>query len=274
MNKVSLIISVFKKIHELELVLSALKVQSYKDFEVIIADDGSGKAMNEFIHKFSGNSEFPISFITQEDKGFRKNVILNKAIVKSSTPYLVFIDGDCVPHFDFIKHHFENKQKNTVLCGRRVNLSKKLSDEITKTGLLKKELQKIKFKHFIDSFMSKTKRTTYAERGIVLENKLLRKFFNGNKAHIVGCNFSLHKELIQKINGFDENYSGPGIGEDSDIEYRLRLINADFLSLKNLAILFHLYHNNTREEKNNYDYFENIRRKGDAVCKNGIIKLN
>jgi glycosyltransferase involved in cell wall biosynthesis len=274
MNEVSLIISVYNKIHELDLLLAALEVQSCKDFEVIIADDGSVKTMNEFIHNFSKVSPFPLSFVTHEDIGFRKNVILNKAIVKSTAHYLIFIDGDCIPHIDFIKHHIDNKRYNTVLCGRRVNLSKKLSGEITKTGLLRKELQKVKFKHFIDSFINKSERSTYVERGIVLENKLLRKIFNDTEPHIVGCNFSLHKELIEKINGFDENYSGPGIGEDSDIEFRLKLINANFISLKNLAVLFHLFHNNTLEERNNFDYFENVKSKGEAICRNGIIKLN
>lgn len=40
MSKLSLVISVYNKIHELELILTALEQQSFCDFEVIIADDG------------------------------------------------------------------------------------------------------------------------------------------------------------------------------------------------------------------------------------------
>ena len=43
---------------------------------------------------------------------------------------------------------------------------------------------------------------------------------------------------MEKINGFDENYMGPGIGEDSDVEYRLTIAGAEFKSLRNKAVLF------------------------------------
>jgi GT2 family glycosyltransferase len=91
--------------------------------------------------------------------------------------------------------------------------------------------------------------------------------------HIVGCNFSLHKELLEKINGFDENYIGPGIGEDSDIEYRLRLAGAEFYSLRYLAILYHLYHRATKEEDKNYQYFEEVKKRKQYFCPNGIKKI-
>lgn len=272
MVKASIIVSVYKKIHDLELILTALKVQSYKDFEVIIADDGSGEKMHKFVHDFIKISPYKLSFITQNDDGFRKNKILNTAIIKSSSPYLIFIDGDCIPHFDFIKRHYENRHKNTVLCGKRVNLSRKLSLEITKAGLIEKQFQKVRLRHFYDSFLNKEDRTTYAEHGIVVKNKFLRKMVEPGEPHIVGCNFSLNKELIEKINGFDENYIGPGIGEDSDIEFRLRLINAKFRSLKNLAILFHLYHRKTKEENQNNFYFDEVKKQRDPVCRNGISK--
>lgn len=274
MKKVSIIVSTYKQIKQLELVFAALNVQSSKEFEVIIADDGTGDAIHKFIKDNSAASPFDVTLLTQEDRGFRKNKILNKAIVKAAAPYLIFLDGDCVPHFDFVKHHLLHKNKNTVLCGRRVNLSKKMSDEITKAGILKKESQKVSFKHFIDSMKNKKDHSTYVEHGIVVENKLIRKIFKNDQPKIVGCNFSLHKSLIEKINGFDENYIGPGIGEDSDIEFRLRLINTKLNSLRNLAVVFHLYHKSTKVESNNYNYYLEVLKKKEAVCKNGITKID
>ena len=89
----------------------------------------------------------------------------------------------------------------------------------------------------------------------------------------MGCNFSLHKDLVLKINGFDENYTGAGIGEDSDIEFRLRLIGAKFYSLRYLAILYHLHHKATREEESNYEYFGRVKRRKEYYCSNGIKKI-
>jgi GT2 family glycosyltransferase len=91
--------------------------------------------------------------------------------------------------------------------------------------------------------------------------------------HIIGCNFSLHKNLIEKINGFDENYTGAGLGEDSDVEFRLRLAGAEFKSIRNLAVLFHLHHNSTSEAPQNYGYFAFVQKRNEFACKNGLVKL-
>ena len=101
----------------------------------------------------------------------------------------------------------------------------------------------------------------------------MRKLITIQEPHILGSNFSLHKELMEKINGFDENYEGPGIGEDSDIEFRLRLTGAKFYSIRNLAIVLHLNHKYSVEARNNFEYFEEVKRKKQPVCTNGLIKL-
>lgn len=274
MNKLSLIVAVYNDIEALDLLLTALYLQTFKDFEVIIADDGSGEKMQKYIHsQIKKEKTFKLVHIFQEDKGFRKNKIMNEAIKKASTNYLVFIDGDCVPHSNFLREHHENIKNNTVLCGKRVNLSKRLSDELTKNRILDGSFEKVTFKHFYDSWRNRKIRSTYVEEGLIVKNKYLRKIFLKEDPHIVGCNFSLQKKLIEKVNGFDENYTGPGIGEDSDLEYRLRLINAEFYSLRNLAVLFHLYHKQTFGTKQNLHYFQEVQKLGEYRCANGIIKL-
>jgi glycosyltransferase involved in cell wall biosynthesis len=273
MHKLSLIISVYNKVSTLELILTALSIQSFKDFEVLIADDGSGENMKKFISDYKKSGKTDITHIHHDDKGFRKNKILNEAIKKSRSEYLVFIDGDCIPHSDFLHQHYLNRKKNTVLCGRRVNLSKRLSDEITTGKILSKDFEKVNLKHFYDSWRSRKVRSTFVEEGLMVRNKLLRKLFVKGEAHIVGCNFSLHRELIEKINGFDENYTGPGIGEDSDIEFRLRLAGSKFGTLRNLAILFHIYHKATAETDANYEYFEKVQMRNDFMCENGLVKI-
>lgn len=273
MLKATLIISVYNNIRALELILCAAEIQSNKNFEVLIADDGSANNMLEFITKFKENSKLDIRHIYQNDNGFRKNKILNSAIKLSSANYLIFIDGDCIPHSDFIKEHLDHMEDNTVLCGRRVILSKRFSDKITKESILKKEMEKIKISHVLDSWRGKSARSTYIEEGFILKNKTLRKFLTRGEPHILGCNFSLPKKTMEKINGFDENYNGPGLGEDSDIEYRLRLAGAKFKSIRNLAILFHLHHEKTIESSQNSDYFEAMKKSDNFICKNGLEKF-
>lgn len=273
MKKVSLIISVYNNIRALELILNALTIQDERNFELLIADDGSGDDMHMFISEFRAKSDLDITHIYQEDIGFRKTKILNSAIKHASTDYLIFIDGDCIPHSRFISQHSANREADTVLCGRRVNLSKKISDSITVEKVLSKDFEGKKLSHIIDSFRSKSTRSTFVEEGIFLKNKTLRKLVLKDEPHILGCNFSLHKKTIEKINGFDENYNGPGIGEDSDIEYRLRLAEVKFKSIRNLAILFHLYHLQTSESTMNMKYFENVTERKVYFCDNGLEKV-
>ena len=272
---ISLIISVYNNKTALEQILTALTIQSYKDFEVFIADDGSGNDIKEFISDFTSHSPYKINHIFHDDKGFRKNKILNESINKSKTDYIVFIDGDCIPHSEFMYQHNHNKQVNTVLCGRRVNLSEKMSSEITTSKILSKEYEKRKLKHIYDSWrFDKKSRSTWVEEGFLIKNEFIRNLYIKGEPRIVGCNFSLHKETIEKINGFDEYYEGPGIGEDSDIEFRLRIAGVKFKTIRNLAILFHLYHPLATRPERNYEYFREVQKKKEFVCKNGLRKLS
>lgn len=275
MQKVSLIISVYKKVKELELIFYALTIQSFKDFEVIIAEDGMNEDMRYLIDKWRSPDKFSIKHITQKDIGFRKNKILNECVRNSETEYLIFFDGDCIPHSDFVKAHFENKEENTVLCGRRVNLTKKISEKVTKEFILNKEYEKLKLSEVIYSSLNKGKNefNFNIEEGIIIKNRSVRNIVTNKDEHILGCNFSIPKELLLKINGFDENYEGPGLGEDSDIEFRLRLIDSKFRSVRNLAVQYHLYHPKTIEEEKNMEYFNEVKKLKVFFCKNGLEKI-
>lgn len=276
MPDTSVIISVYNKIREFELALTALSVQSYKNFEVIIAEDGRDDVVKSVVSFWKSKELFPLKHLTQDDRGFRKNRILNESVRNAESDYLIFFDGDCIPHSDFVKAHFENRKENTVLCGRRVNLTKSMSEKMTKERILNLDYQRTGLKEIVFSSLNKDIKdfSFNAEEAFIIRGKILRSLLTNKDEHILGCNFSLHKSLLEKINGFDENYEGPGLGEDSDIEFRLRLINAKFKSVRNLAVQYHLFHPKTIEEESNMDYFNNVKEKKEFFCKNGLIKQN
>lgn len=273
MNNATLIISVYGKISELEIILSSLEKQSYrKEYEIIIADDGTGSEMERFAEQSKKVFGLNISYITQEDRGFRKNRILNEAIRKSKSDYLIFLDGDCIPHYHFITAHIKYRKPDSVLSGRRVMLGKKISESVMRSYKRHKSFEITFSNLIIDSIRSKNA-SAHIEEALYIENKKARKFIKEEKLNLLGCNFSIPKNLIEKVNGFDEEYTGPGIGEDTDLEYRLKLTSAKFESLRNLAIVYHLYHPKTIEERKNYDYFHNyVKNSGIYFCKKGIIK--
>ncbi|MBK8554208.1 MAG: glycosyltransferase [Ignavibacteria bacterium] len=270
MKKASLIISVYNKIRNLELIFTALTIQSFKDFEVIIADDGSGIEMKNFISGWMKKGELDLKHVWQEDDGFRKNKILNECIRKSATDYLIFIDGDCIPHSDFVKAHYLNRDENTVLFGRRVYLGKTISDSLTVDKILDKSYQKLNLRLIKESVNRSIEGSNNAEEGIIIKNKIARKLLLKSNVGILGSNFSLQKKLLEAINGFDENFIGPGYGEDTDVERRLRLYKAKVSSIRNLAIQYHIYHPKTIEAHNNKVYYDEIKNDKEYFCRKGL----
>nr|MCU0342484.1 galactosyltransferase-related protein [Ignavibacterium sp.] len=110
------------------------------------------------------------------------------------------------------------------------------------------------------------------EKGFYFENKFLRRVFNKKYRGILGCNFSLHKKDLIDINGFDERYEAPSIGEDSDLEFRLDLNGVKVKSLNHIAVQYHLYHKLQERLQKNLDLFEDIKKSRIAYTPFGLKK--
>jgi glycosyltransferase involved in cell wall biosynthesis len=269
MIKASLIISFYNNVEYLKLIAAGLERQSFRDFEIIIADDGSNQESINEIEKLSSKLPFPLKHVWQEDKRFRKNKILNKAVSAASSDYLVFIDGDCVPHSLFIKEHYEHKKEGTCFTGRRVNLSPKITSLLTEANIKNGYLENRTIALVMDGLFGKS---FDVEKGIYTSNPIVRNLLNMKKRGILGCNFSLYKNALLKINGFDERYENPSVGEDSDIQYRLELIGIKIKSLKYMAIQYHLYHERQHHPQENLDLFAKVKLSAVPFTPFGIIR--
>jgi glycosyltransferase involved in cell wall biosynthesis len=269
-QSLTLIIAVYNASRYLQFIFAALDRQSMLDFEVIIADDGSGPEISQLVDSTRRDSPFQIKHLWQPHDGFRKNVMLNKAIQASSTEYLIFIDGDCIPHREFVRDHWQNRMSNSVLCGRRVNWSKRFTDRLELEDITSGRFEGLSIGALSDGLTGKS---THLEKGIRIENRVLRRWLQSRQARIVGCNFSLEKSLIERVNGFNENYRSPGLGEDSDVAHRLGLLGAKLIDLRHLAILYHLYHPQTAEGEGSKDLYEQTLASKDPICRNGLRKL-
>ncbi len=267
MPRATVIAAFYNKIDYLRLVLAGFERQSEKDFELIVADDGSKQEIVKELESLSKKISFPLIHIWQEDKGFRKNKILNKAITTAISNYIIFIDADCIPHFRFVEEHISYSEKGSCLTGRRVNLSQKytqiLSPQKVREGLIEKNnFALIKDSLFGESF--------YVEKGFYFKSRLLRKIFNKKERGLLGCNFSLYKEDMLNINGFDERYEAPSIGEDSDVQFRLELNGIKIISLNHIAVQYHLYHQLLERPQENLSLFNKIREEKHAFTPFGI----
>lgn len=271
MPKATVIISFYNKIDYLGLVFAGFEAQTEKEFEVIIADDGSRDEVVSKLKEITGRLAFKVTHLWQEDKGFRKNRILNKAVAAAKSDYLIFVDGDCVPHREFVKEHFYNREENVCFTGRRVNLSQKMTSLLTEEKIKKGFFEKSIFSLMIDELF---RNSFDVEKGFYIKNSVLRKVLNMKKRGLLGSNFSIHKADLYNINGFDERYEAPSIGEDTDIQFRLELIGVRIKSLNNIAVQYHLYHRLLDRPQINLDLFDTVKEAKQPFTPFGITKLS
>lgn len=128
---VSVIVSTYNAPEWLEKVLWGYASQRHRDFELIVADDGSTGETARVLHAHATRG-LPVRHVWQEDDGFRKSGILNKAIAAARTDYLVFSDGDCIPRADFLRVHAALARPRRFLSGGYVKLPMALSRAITR----------------------------------------------------------------------------------------------------------------------------------------------
>lgn len=267
--KASLIISVYKNIPFLKTVLDSLKFQTEQRFEIIIAEDGDDRSMREFIARYPFVQ--PYQHICQEDRGWQKNRSLNNAIRAAQTAWLIFIDGDCVLHNRFIEMHLRFADEEVVLAGKRVKLDASLSGSLIGNSAYSQRLQPILRRKL---FVGKGA-ISFLEEGIFIDPDGLFAFLPGLRKNerLLGCNMSFSKKAIYAINGFDEDYTRPAFGEDRDLSWRFRAAGYQHVSLRNLAIVYHLDHPaGWTEQEENLKLYHEKKSRNEFVCKNGLIK--
>lgn len=241
MPKVSLIISFYNKIDLLRKVLESIALQTMQDIEIIIADDGSNDSVVEQIHTIQTSYPIPIIHVWQEDKGWQKNKILNQAVVTAHSDYLVFIDGDCLLERHFIEEHYLARKQGEVITGRRVLLTPQTTDFLLTHPITRHSFGFGLFCRLLWETICGHQRTCM-EQMIRLPQWLRRFVIRERERFILGCNFSLYKNDLLSVNGFDERFVYPGYGEDIDLGMRLERNGIPAVSRKCQLVQFHCYH--------------------------------
>ena len=269
--KASLIIAIYNNVRFLKAVLDSLQFQTEKDFEIIIAEDGETPAVKEFIDSY--NFEQSWQHLTQKDEGWRKNQAMNMAIRASKTDWLIFIDGDCILHPRFVEMHLRFSGEQKILAGKRVKLDKRTSIKLLNNRLHVPDLQKRMFRKL---FFGKGS-IKFIEEGLFISPDGLLGFIpkirKNNK--LVGSNMSFSKKAIFSINGFDEDYQLPAVGEDFDLTWRFDALGYKHVSVRNLAVQYHLQHReNWIDQVENLEICQKKQKENIYICKNGLIKVD
>ncbi len=234
--RVSVIVSTYNQPRWLQKMLWGFEQQTHKDFELIIADDGSGEETRVVIQDFQKKSPLTIIHVRQEDNGFQKTKILNKAILASKEQYLIFTDGDCIPRKDFVATHLRYHKKGVFLSGGYFKLPMDISRRISQVVIEQQHCFDPAW--LLEQGLEKSfKLNKLSARGC--KQKLLNTL-TPTKATWDGNNASGWREDILAVNGFDERMQYGG--EDREMGERLMNYGVTPLQIRYSAITIHLDH--------------------------------
>ena len=233
----AVIIPTYNNPRGLELCLTGLARQEVMPGEIAVADDGSTEETRKLIESWRSRLGCPLVHAWHEDQGFRKGEICNKAVQKTESTELLFIDGDSIPHSKWVADHLDAASRGQVRCGRRVKLGPKITGLVDPELVAKGRLQSLMGPVVRGAFMGDTKRLTL---GIRLPY-LVARLFHPRPRKLMGVNFSLSRAAFEEVNGYDHEWEAP-FREDRDLDLRLNRAGFRYIPLLNRAIVYHLYH--------------------------------
>lgn len=233
-RRLSVIVTTYNSPRALALVLAGLERQTVRDFEVLVADDGSGPETAALLADHAARGRTPIQHIWHPDEGFRKCTITNKAILAASGEYLVFFDGDCIPPSHCLAAHLRASRPGSYLAGGKIPLRESLVRSLTPEQVESGMLDRIG-----PWWLGVGKR----RRLLTSHIPLLRDVMNHRvprQPSWRGENSSAFAADLHRIGGFDERFTY-GF-EDADLGHRLQAAGVEGKSVRYTAPVFHLEH--------------------------------
>jgi glycosyltransferase involved in cell wall biosynthesis len=260
---ISLVVATYNREDALDAVLRGLSRQSDRQFEVLIADDGSGPATAQVVATWHARGAFPLAHVRHDDQGFRLAEIRNRAILKSAGSLCIFLDGDCIPRPGFVAAHRRLAAPGWFVAGNRVLVGQTLTARILR-------------EHLEPELWGLGEWLRHRARGEV--NRLLplvplplgplRQLGPAAWRSARGTNLAIRREDLARVDGFDATFNGWG-REDSDIMVRLIRAGVRRKDGRYATAVLHLWH----PEFDRSRLPENERRLAEAVASDRVRAL-
>jgi glycosyltransferase involved in cell wall biosynthesis len=227
---ISVIVTTYDRPQYLRAVLRSLSRQTDRDFETIVADDGSGRETEQVV------AEYGLHRVWQRHDGFRAAEIRNRAVANARGEYCVFLDGDCLVRPNFIATHRGLAERGWFLAGKRAFLSREFTERVLQNNL-EPEL-------FGAAQWLKHRARRDVNRVAILARLPLgplRRFSASKWKATQTCNLAAWRSDVERVNGFDARYVGWGL-EDSDFVVRLLRAGVRRTSGRFAGAVLHLWH--------------------------------
>ncbi len=234
--RLSVVVATYNHPEWLEKVLWGFRAQTFRDFELLVADDGSDASTRDLIERVTPQLGFPVRHIWHPKEGFRKCTILNAAIAASEGEYLFFTDGDCIPRPDLLAVHASLAAPGRFLSGGYLKLPMETSQALTREDVLAGRATDYGWLRAHGTQPSSQARRLSWGPGLARLLDLLtptRPTFNGHNAS------AWRHDLVQ-VNGFDERLEWGGL--DREIGERLEHAGVRGRQIRHRALVVHLDH--------------------------------
>lgn len=233
---ISTIVSTYNREDALGAVLHSLSQQSDRDFEVVVADDGSGPATAARVEHWKSTFGARLIHVRHEKRGFRLAEIRNRAIRACRGSYCIFLDGDCLVAPDFIAEHRRLAEPGWFVTGNRALLSQTMTDSVLNGGVEPEGWN-------LAAWASQRLKGGLNRLGPLLRLPLgpLRKMRAAAWTGARGCNMAMWHADLDRVDGFDAAFAGWG-REDSDLLIRLMRIGVRRKDGRYATGVLHLWH--------------------------------
>ena len=245
---ISVIITTYNREDALDAALRALAAQSDRNFEIVIADDGSGPETARLVENWKARLAVPLKHVRHQHRGFRGGEIRNRGIRASEGALCIFLDGDCVARPDFIATHRRLYESGWFVVGNRILLSRELTAAILAQALAPQmwtlgTLMRQRLSGGINRLLPALRLPLGPLR------KLQQEGWRGAQT----CNFAVARRDLDRIDGFDHSFVGWGY-EDSDLAIRLMRAGVRRKDGRFATGVFHLWHpwNDRTQESANH----------------------
>ena len=260
MFSTTLLIATYNWPEALNVCLLSLQKQTQLPLEVVVADDGSRAETEAVIKKFQASLPIPVIHVWHKDAGFRKSLILNKAVKASSGEYIVQIDGDVILDKHFISDHISVAEKGYFVRGTRSHVSEKMLEEVFREA-------KTDFNYFSRGIIHRFNSIRFPLLSFLAQRK------SRNSNSVRGSNFAFWKKDYILVNGYDNDLQGWG---HEDEELATRFVNNNIFKkvVKFKAVQYHLSHAHApRTQKDSHTVvLSNTQLKQLKTCSNGYAQ--
>ena len=206
----SIIVPVYNRPQEINALLSSLEGQEFRDFEVIIVEDGSKFSSEEIVKEYSSTLAISYYFIENIGQGFARNYGMEKA----KGQYFVLFDSDCIIPSQYLK----------ILYAARADRNLDAHGGPDSAGV---------------DFSPFQKAINYSMTSLLTTGGIRGKLKDPGSYQARGYNMGLSRKAFEVSKGFID----PNKAEDIELSLRLKKLGFK-LELVEAAFVYHKRKNN------------------------------